>query len=88
MIVVKDGAPFTKLEFVKYLEEHNIGTRGLFAGNLLRHPAYVNRKDVKVVGDLKNSDIIMHNGFWIGVYPGITTEHIAYMKKRIQTFLD
>jgi CDP-6-deoxy-D-xylo-4-hexulose-3-dehydrase len=88
MVVVRDDAPFTKQELVVYLEDHKIGTRGLFAGNLLRHPAYLGRKDYRVSGTLVNSDTVMHNGFWIGVYPGITPEHLSYMKQCIQTFLD
>ncbi|OGZ28581.1 MAG: lipopolysaccharide biosynthesis protein RfbH [Candidatus Nealsonbacteria bacterium RIFOXYC1_FULL_40_7] len=87
MLIVKDNAPFTRLELVKYLEEHNIGTRNLFAGNLLRHPAYIGRKDIRVVGSMKNSDTIMNNGFWIGVYPGITPEMQTYVKKTFAGFI-
>ncbi|MFZ5845317.1 MAG: lipopolysaccharide biosynthesis protein RfbH [Patescibacteria group bacterium] len=79
MIVVRDGAPFTKLELVKYLEEHKIATRSLFAGNLLKHPAYLGRKDVRLVGNLDNSNKIMNDGFWIGVYPGITRDMREYV---------
>lgn len=87
MLVVRENAPFTKVEIVQYLEDHKIGTRALFAGNLLKHPAYVNRKDIKVVGTLINSDIIMNNGFWIGVYPGITNTMISYMTATIAAFI-
>lgn len=78
-VVVRDGAPFTKLELVQFLEERKIATRSLFAGNLLRHPAYVGRKDVRIVGKLVHSDKIMRDGFWIGVYPGITEEMVSYV---------
>ena len=87
MIVLKDGTPFTKLELVKYLEDKKIATRSLFAGNLLKHPAYIDRKDIRVAGTLYNSDLIMNNGFWIGVYPGITEEMIAYMIATITEFI-
>lgn len=87
MIVVRGGAPFTKLELVKYLEEKKIATRSLFAGNLLKHPAYQGRKDIRIVGDLTNSDKIMNDGFWIGVYPGITDEMIAYILASIDEFV-
>ncbi len=87
MLVVKDTAPFTRLELVKYLEEHNIGTRNLFAGNLLHHPAYIGRKDIRIAGTMKNSDIIMNNGFWIGVYPGITTYMRKYVLEVFSRFL-
>lgn len=86
MIVVRDGAPFTRLELVKYLEGKKIATRSLFAGNLLKHPAYLGRKDIRIVGTLTNSDKIMNDGFWIGVYPGITGEMIAYVCKTFDEF--
>lgn len=72
MIMRKSDAPFTRNELVEYLEAHGIGTRMLFSGNLLRHPAYIERKDIRVVGALVNADDILANGFWIGVWPGIT----------------
>lgn len=87
MIVVRDGVPFNKLDLVQHLEERKIATRSLFAGNLLRHPAYVERKDVRVVGKLKNSDKIMRDGFWIGVYPGITDRMIAYVLQVFDEFM-
>lgn len=86
MLVVKDTAPFTRLELVKYLEEHNIGTRNLFAGNLLRHPAYIGRKDIRISGSMKNSDTVMNYGFWIGVWPGITVQMIGYIEKTLESF--
>jgi len=77
---VKDFcSPFTTNELVLYLNEHKIGTRTFFAGNLIRHPAY---KDVeyKVFDDnLTNTDLIMRNTFWIGVHPSITSEMIEYI---------
>ncbi|MFH0749526.1 MAG: lipopolysaccharide biosynthesis protein RfbH [Candidatus Gottesmanbacteria bacterium] len=87
MVVVKENAPFTKLEIVQYLETHKIATRALFAGNLLKHPAYMNRKDIRVSGNLKNSDTVMNNGFWIGVYPGITKDMIAYITATLTEFI-
>jgi len=87
MVVIKPEVSFTRLDMVAYLETHGVGTRNLFAGNLLKHPAYVNRKNIKVVGGLKNSDTIMNNGFWIGVWPGITEDMIKYIKKIILEFL-
>lgn len=87
MIVVRDGAPFAKLDLVKYLEERKIATRSLFAGNLLKHPAYLGRKDIRVVGTLTNSDKIMNDGFWIGVYPGITEEMVEYVLQTFDAFI-
>jgi CDP-4-dehydro-6-deoxyglucose reductase, E1 len=76
-LVVRDGAPFSRRELVVHLEEHGIATRQVFAGNLLRQPAY---KDIphRVVGDLSNTDIVMERAFWIGLYPGISPEMIDY----------
>lgn len=88
MIVVRDKAPFAKLELVKYLEDNKIATRSLFAGNLLKHPAYLGRTDIRVTGKLTNSDKIMKDGFWIGVYPGITDEMIDYMLQTFDIFME
>lgn len=86
MVVVKEAAPFSRLDIVNFLESKKIATRSLFAGNLLRHPAY---KDInhRVVGKLKNSDKIMKDGFWIGVYPGINETMIAYVLRTFDAFL-
>jgi len=88
MLVVRDVAPFTRDEIVSYLENHKIGTRPLFAGNLLRHPAYMKRKNIRVIGDLKISDYVMNKGFWIGVWPGITPTMRKYVMKTVSEFVD
>jgi len=77
-LAVRREAPFTRNEAVGFLEKHKIATRLLFGGNLVRQPAY---RDVKyrVVGDLKNSDFVMNQVFWVGVYPGLSTEAIEFM---------
>jgi CDP-6-deoxy-D-xylo-4-hexulose-3-dehydrase len=87
MVIIKKDAPFTKLELVQYLENHSVGTRGLFAGNLLKHPAYMRRKDIRISGTVKNSDTILENGFWIGVYPGITKKMISYVQATVKEFI-
>ncbi len=87
MIVCKENAPFSRLDLVTFLESKKIVTRSLFAGNLLRHPAYVNIEK-KVVGTLTNSDAIMNNGFWIGVYPGITQDMITYVLHSFDEFFE
>ncbi len=87
MIVIKPNAPFTRLELVEYLEGHNIATRSLFGGNLLRHPAFLKETKVRKVGTFKNSDLIMTNGFWIGVYPGITNEMLDYVLNTFDQFM-
>ena len=82
LLAVRPEAPFTRDQVVRHLEAHKIGTRLLFAGNLVRQPAY---KDVphRVVGDLKNTDFVMNQVFWVGVYPGLSGEMIDYI---LQTF--
>jgi hypothetical protein len=77
-IAVRPEAPFTRNEAVGFLEKHKIATRLLFGGNLVRQPAY---RDVRyrVVGELKNSDFVMNQVFWVGVYPGLSTEAIEFM---------
>ncbi len=85
IITVKENALFTKPELVQYLEEHKISTRELFGGNLLKQPAYQNIT-CRVVGDLKNTDYVMHNTFFIGVYPGLTEKHIQYVIETIENF--
>lgn len=74
-----------RYEVVKYLESHNVQTRMLFSGNILRHPCFDEMRKTgegyRVVGELTNTDEIMRNTFWIGVYPGMTEEKIDYMIK-------
>ncbi|MFF2080893.1 lipopolysaccharide biosynthesis protein RfbH [Kitasatospora sp. NPDC058162] len=86
VITVDPEAPFKRAELVDYLEERKIGTRRLFAGNLTRHPAYIDQPH-RVVGELTNSDIITEQTFWIGVYPALTDEMLDYMVSTIKEFL-
>lgn len=85
-LTVREGAALTRNELVRKLEEHKIGTRLLFAGNLLRQPAY---KDIthRAIGNLPNSDQIMNDTFWIGVYPGLSHEMLDYSVETIRTLL-
>ncbi len=84
--IVRSNAPFTRNELTEYLEKNKIGTRNIFSGNLLRHPAYLSLK-YKTAGKIVNADIVMSNAFWLGVYPGITNEMIGYVKKTVVQFL-
>jgi CDP-6-deoxy-D-xylo-4-hexulose-3-dehydrase len=85
-ITVSPDAPFARAEFVDFLERRKIGTRRLFAGNLTRHPAYLDQPH-RIVGDLTNSDIITEQTFWIGVYPAITEDMIDYVIESITEFV-
>lgn len=86
-ITVNKEMPFSRDQFVNYLEENKIMTRPLFAGNLTKHPAYLNAKK-KIHNSLENTDYIMNNSFFIGVYPGITKEMRKYVLDTIKSFLE
>lgn len=85
LLTCKEGVDRAKL--VNYIEEHNVQTRMLFAGNLTLHPCFDTiRNDgvsYRVIGDLKNTNTVMRNTFWVGVYPGMTDEMIDYMAETI-----
>jgi len=81
-LTLKDGAPFKRNDIVKYLEGHNIQTRNLFAGNITCHPCFSELKsgeDYRIINELKNTDKLMNDSFWVGVYPGMQQEELAYM---------
>jgi CDP-6-deoxy-D-xylo-4-hexulose-3-dehydrase len=75
---VKENGPISRNKLVEKLNESNIGTRLLFGGNLLRQPAFKGTPR-RVVGDLTNTDLIMTNTFWIGVWPGLSIQMLDYM---------
>jgi CDP-6-deoxy-D-xylo-4-hexulose-3-dehydrase len=85
-LAVRPEAPFTRQEIVQYLDQRKIGTRLLFGGNLVRQPAYKNI-EYRVVGSLPNSDFVMNQVFWIGVYPGLTTEMLAFVADSFRQFI-
>lgn len=86
LISVRPEAGLERNKITRYVEEHNIQTRLLFSGNLIKHPAFdeIRNSDAyRVVGSLENTDFVMNNSFWVGVYPGMTDEMIDYMAKVI-----
>jgi CDP-4-dehydro-6-deoxyglucose reductase, E1 len=85
IITVREGAGFTRNELTAYLEQNGIETRNLFSGNVTRQPAFLNVPK-RQVGDLRNSDYIMNNTFFIGVYPGLDSVQIDYVLDRFQEF--
>lgn len=90
LMTLTDGTKFTRNEIVEFLEQNKIQTRNLFAGNMLRHPAFESLKidkDYRVVGDLKNTDKIMNDSFWVGVYPGMSEKEIDYMIFKIREYI-
>ena len=82
LLTLREGLPFTRRDAVDYLDKHKVGTRQLFAGNLVRQPAF-RTVDYRVEGDLTNTDRLMNDSFWIGLWPGIGAPERAYM---VETF--
>jgi len=80
---IRDSGRIKRNELTQYLEHNKIGTRLLFGGNLVKQPLY---KDIKkrVVGNLVNTDFIMNNTFWVGVYPALNETHLDYIVKKIK----
>jgi CDP-6-deoxy-D-xylo-4-hexulose-3-dehydrase len=85
LLTVRDAAPFARDDLVRHLNERKIGTRLLFGGNLIRQPYMIGRH-YRVHGDLANSDRIMRNTFWIGVYPGLGDAEVDYMVDVIRSY--
>ncbi|HVY33962.1 MAG TPA: lipopolysaccharide biosynthesis protein RfbH [Caulobacteraceae bacterium] len=86
LLTVRDGAPFTRDGLVQHLNTRRIGTRLLFGGNLTRQP-YMKGRNFRVHGALTNSDKVMRDSFWVGVYPGLSEAHIGYMVDAIRGFV-
>lgn len=90
MMTVADGAKFSRNEFSEHLEKAGVQTRNLFAGNMIKHPLFAGLKlgvDYKISGELKNTDKIMNDSFWVGVYPGMSDEKMGYIIKVIKEFI-
>jgi len=83
LLTLRDGLPFNRRDVVTYLERHHIGTRLLFAGNLTRQPAF-QHVEYRIVGELTNTDKLMNDAFWIGVWPGIDVPRRNYI---VETFV-
>ena len=86
LVTIRPESGIARNDVTRFLEEHNIQTRLLFSGNLIRHPCFDsirNSGKYRVVGNLKNTDLIMNNSFWVGVYPGMTDPMLEYMAETI-----
>lgn len=89
LLTIKPAAKFSREELLRYLNDRKIGTRLLFAGNITKQPYFKNYSiKYRIIGSLKNTDEIMNNTFWIGVYPGITKKMIDYVLKTFAEFLN
>ncbi|MEN9369978.1 MAG: hypothetical protein RI952_843 [Bacteroidota bacterium] len=84
-LTLKPEAGVTRVELTRFLDDNKIGTRLLFAGNLLKQP-YFKNLEYRVVGDLTNTDITMNYTFWLGVQPALTNEHLDYVADKLEEF--
>jgi CDP-6-deoxy-D-xylo-4-hexulose-3-dehydrase len=84
-ITIKETAGFTRGELLTYLDDNKVGTRLLFAGNVTKQP-YMQGRNFRTIGDLPNSDRIMNQTFWVGIYPGLTEEMLDYTAEIIGQF--
>lgn len=86
LITIKPEANIRRVDLLEYLDQNKIGTRLLFAGNLTRQP-YMKGKNYRVSGELTNTDVVMNDSFWIGVYPGLTKEMLGFTVEKIESYL-
>ena len=87
MLTIRDPKILDRNKLVRYLEENKIGTRLFFGGNMLKQPAYKNIEK-RVVGTLDNSNRVMNDSFWLGVWPGLNKDHLSFISHKIKSFLD
>jgi len=85
-ITIRPDANLDREALVRFLNDNKIGTRLLFGGNLLRQP-YMKGRKYRVVGDLENADLVTMNTFWVGLFPGLTQDHLAYTADKISEFV-
>ena len=84
-VVLKESAGVKRVDLLNYLDQNKIATRLLFAGNLIRQPYMIGR-NYRVSGELTNTDIVMNQTFWLGVFPALTREHLDYMVAKLEEF--
>jgi CDP-6-deoxy-D-xylo-4-hexulose-3-dehydrase len=85
-VVLKPESGVQRVHLLNYLDQNKIGTRLLFAGNLTRQPYMIGR-NFRVSGELTNTDTVMNQTFWLGVYPGLTTAHLDFIAEKLEEFL-
>jgi len=85
-VTLREEAPVSRVDLLNYLTQYKVGTRLLFAGNLTRQP-YMLGRNFRVSGELTNTDIVMNQSFWVGVYPGLRPEMLDFLAEKIESFL-
>jgi CDP-4-dehydro-6-deoxyglucose reductase, E1 len=89
LLTIRHESGFFREDLLRYLNDKKIGVRLLFAGNITKQPYFKNYDiDYRISGDLKNTDEIMNNTFWIGVYPGLNKAMLDYVVKSFEEFLE
>jgi CDP-6-deoxy-D-xylo-4-hexulose-3-dehydrase len=84
-ITLKQNKGIRRVDLIRFLDQNKIGTRLLFAGNLIRQPYFQDIR-YRVVGELTNTDITMNQTFWLGIYPGLGNEHLEYIADKLEEF--
>ena len=85
LMTIRPEADIRRVDLINYLDQNKIGTRLLFAGNLTRQP-YMLGRNFRISGDLTNTDLVMNNSFWVGVYPGLSEEMLSFIADKIESF--
>jgi CDP-6-deoxy-D-xylo-4-hexulose-3-dehydrase len=86
-LILRTNTKIKRIDLLNYLDQNKIGTRLLFAGNITKQP-YMEYCDYRISGDLNNTDLIMNQTFWLGIYPGLNSEHLDYVVEKIGTFIN
>ena len=85
LMTIRPESDVRRVDLINYLDQNKIGTRLLFAGNLTRQP-YMLGRNFRISGDLTNTDLVMNNSFWVGVYPGLNEEMLSFIADKIESF--
>jgi len=85
LMTIRPEADISRMDLINYLDQNKIGTRLLFAGNLTRQP-YMLGRNFRISGDLTNTDLVMNNSFWVGIYPGLSEEMLSFIADKIEAF--
>jgi CDP-6-deoxy-D-xylo-4-hexulose-3-dehydrase len=85
LMTIRPESDVSRVDLIDYLDQNKIGTRLLFAGNLIRQP-YMLGRNYRISGDLTNTDLVMNNSFWVGIYPGLNEDMLTFIADKIEAF--